>query len=228
MRRSILADAVPDFRIIRSFKRKRIALRFAPDGVLEILAPSAVPEEFLRAIPVKEGELIARLRSRTQRLARPALILEENAKFALLGEFYPLHLSSRLRIFDGDRFIIPRGSEEAMRENLIALYKELSEKALIKRAKVLEESTGLHAESYRITSAGTRWGSCNNRKVIALSWKLIQCPKETIDYVIIHELAHLKELNHSAKFWKIVENFCPQYRTMRQKLNDFARALPPL
>ena len=226
MRRSILAETVPEIRIIRSLKRKRIALRFAPDGVLEILAPCSAPEEFLRAIPAKEPELIARLRSRTQALVRPDLVLNEDAKFALLGEFYPLHLSSRLRIFDGDRLIIPRGSEDSMRENLIALYKELAEKALIKRAKFLEETTGLHAENYRITSAGTRCGSCNNRKVIALSWKLIQCPKDTIDYVIIHELAHLKELNHSEKFWKIVENFCPQYRILRQKLNAFARALP--
>ena len=113
-----------------------------------------------------------------------------------------------------------------MRESLISLYRELAEKSLIKRAKLLEEVTGLHAENYRVTSAETRWGSCNSQKTVALSWKLIQCPADTIDYVIIHELAHLKELNHSVKFWKLVEKFCPQYRTLRRKLNSFARALP--
>ena len=215
-----------DFRIIRNIKRKRIALRIAPDGVLEILAPAAAPDEFLRAIPAKEPGLIARLRSRTQALARPQMVLEENARFALLGKFYPLHLSSRLKMFDGERLIIPRGDENSMREHLISLYRELAEKSLIKRAKFLEEVTGLHAENYRVTSAETRWGSCNCRKTIALSWKLIQCPADTIDYVIIHELAHLKELNHSVRFWKLVENFCPQYRTLRRKLNSFARALP--
>lgn len=228
MRRNILAEISVDIRIIRNIKRKRIALRIAPDGVLEILAPAAVPEDFLRSIPAREPELISRLRLRTQTLARPQAVLEENAEFALLGRFYPLHLSSRLKIFDGNRLIIPRGSEDAMRGNLISLYRELAEKSLIKRAKVLEELTGLRADSYRITSAETRWGSCNNRKVIAFSWKLIQCPADTIDYVIIHELAHLKELNHSANFWKIVEKFCPEYRMLRSKLNAFSRALPQL
>ncbi len=228
MRRNILAEIPVDFRIIRNIKRRRIALRIAPDGVLEILAPVAVPEDFLRAIPAKEPELIDRLRSRTQALTRRQPVFEENSQFALLGKFYPLHLSSRLKIFDGERFIIPRGDENSMRENLISLYRELAEKSLIKRAKVLEEFTGLHPDCYRITSAETRWGSCNDRKVIALSWKLIQCPADTIDYVMIHELAHLKELNHSVKFWKLVEHFCPEYRVLRRKLNAFARALPRL
>lgn len=228
MRRNILAEIPVDFRIIRNIKRRRIALRIAPDGVLEILAPVAVPEDFLRSIPVREPELIDRLRLRTQTLARPQAVLEENAEFALLGRFYPLHLSSLLKIFDGERFIIPRGDENSMRENLISLYRELAEKSLIKRVKVLEAFTGLCADSYRITSAETRWGSCNDRKVIALSWKLIQCPADTIDYVMIHELAHLKELNHSVKFWKLVEHFCPEYRALRRKLNAFARALPRL
>ena len=53
-------------------------------------------------------------------------------------------------------------------------------------------------------------------------------PADTIDYVMIHELAHLKELNHSANFWKIVEKFCPEYRMLRSKLNAFSRALPQL
>ena len=228
MRRSTLAEAESDFRIIRNAKRKRIALRIAPDGVLEILSPPGVPETFLRAIPAKEPELIDRLRSRAQALARPALVLEENSPLALLGNFYPLHLSCRLRMFDGERFIIPRGSEDFMRENLILLYRELAGNVLMKRVGIVEALTGMHAGSYRITSAGSRWGSCNARKSVALSWKLVQCPVETIDYVIIHELAHLKELNHSANFWKIVAGFCPEYRTLRRKLNDFARALPPL
>lgn len=227
MRRSILAEKNIDFRIVRNVRRKRVALRIAPDGVLEILAPVNVPEAFLNQIPEKEAGVIARLRSRSVQVRRQA-VFAEGETFALLGKFYPLHLSSRLKIFDGERFIIPRGSHLTMQNDLVSLYRELAGKALIKRAAVMEEFTGLHAESYRVTSAGTRWGSCNNRKCIALSWKLIQCPADTIDYVIIHELAHLKELNHSAKFWRIVASFCPDYQLLRRKLNDFARGLPPL
>ena len=227
MRRSILADR-PEFRIIRKQSRKRIALRIADDGVLEILAPENVPEAFLLQIPEKESGVIARLRSRSAEIRRPQAEFTEGAEFALLGKFYPLHLSSRLKIFDGERFIIPRGNAEDIREELIGLYREIAGRYLLKRAAVLESLTGLHAEQYRISSADRRWGSCNSKRGIALSWKLIQCPPDTIDYVIIHELAHLKELNHSAKFWKIVGTFSPHYPELRRKLNEFSRSLPQL
>ncbi len=227
MRRSILADT-STFRIIRNPRRKRIALRIADDGVLEILAPESVSETFLCEIPEKEAGVIARLRARNAGVMRPQAVFAEGNKFALLGKFYPLHLSSRLKIFDGERFIIPRGSHLAMQNDLISLYCEIAEKYLMKRACAMENLTGLHAERYRISSADRRWGSCNSRRVIALSWKLIQCPPGTIDYVIIHELAHLKELNHSAKFWKIVSSFCPDYLDLRRRLNEFSRSLPQL
>ena len=222
-----MVDA-PTFRIIRNPRRKRIALRIADDGVLEILSPEGVPEEFLQQIAERETAVIARLRAHSAGVIRPQAVFAEGRMFALLGKFYPLHLSSRLKIFDGERFIIPRGSHQTMQSDLISLYLEIAGKYLMKRAEAMEKLTGLHAERYRISSADRRWGSCNSRQVIALSWKLIQCPPETIDYVIIHELAHLKELNHSVKFWKIVGNFCPDYLDRRRKLNEFSRSLPPL
>ena len=216
------------FRIIRNPRRRRIALRIADDGALEILAPDNVPEAFLCQIPKKEASIIARLRARSAQVRRPQPVFAEGEKFALLGKFYPLHLSSRLKLFDGERFIIPRGSHLSMQNDLVSLYGEIAGKYLMKRAGAMENLTGLHAVHYRISSADRRWGSCNSKRVIALSWKLIQCPPETIDYVIIHELAHLKELNHSAKFWQIVGSFCPDYLELRRKLNEFSRSLPQL
>ena len=223
-----MAEEVSTFRIVRRSRRRKIALRIAPDGVLEILSPVNVPETFLRQLPHTESELIARLRERTAAVMRPKAVFAEGEKFALLGKFYPLHLSSRLKIFDGERFIIPRGSVLSMRNALISLYRELADTSLLKRAVKLEEFTGLRAEKFRISSADTRWGSCSSLKVIALSWKLIQCPPEAIDYVIIHELAHLKELNHSEKFWQTVGTYCPDYSNLRRQLNAFARSLPQL
>ena len=225
MRRNTLPDSA-EYRIIRSGRRKSIALRIASDGVLEILAPAGVPETFLTGIPEREKLLISRMRRRFDALKPPPLSLEEGALFALSGKFYPLHLSSRLRLFDGGRFIIPRGNDTEKLNSLIGLYRELAGHYLLKRAKQLAESTGLEAESWRITSADTRWGSCNSRKAIALSWKLVQCPPDLIDYVIIHELAHLKELNHSPAFWQIVAAFCPDFRQKRAELKRFARRLP--
>ena len=217
-----------NYRIIRNPRRKSIALRIAPDGVLEILAPPEVPESFLARIPTAERTAIIRLRQRTQALQRPELSFDENSRFALLGKFYPLKQTARLYCFDGERFLIPRGSDEEIKAKLTSLYQTMAKKYIFKRCGELQSLCALHPVNVRFSSAGTRWGSCNSRSIISFSWKLIQCPPELIDYVIIHELAHLKELNHSPKFWHIVASFCPDYQLRKLQLQAFSRQLPPL
>jgi predicted metal-dependent hydrolase len=70
-----------------------------------------------------------------------------------------------------------------------------------------------------LSSARTRWGSCNARREIRLNWRLIQAAQSTIDYVVVHELAHLIEMNHSRRFWKLVAAQCPHYREACAELN---------
>jgi predicted metal-dependent hydrolase len=59
----------------------------------------------------------------------------------------------------------------------------------------------------------TRWGSCSRRGTVSLNWRLVQTPDFVRDYIILHELAHLRHMNHSARFWREVERLCPEYRT---------------
>ena len=133
-----------------------------------------------------------------------------------------------MKIFDGTRFIIPDGPIGEKSSHLISLYREIAEKFLLKRAEKISADTALQPKKWRISRTGRRWGSCSSSGTIALSWKLIQCPLETIDYVIIHELAHLQEMNHSPAFWRVVESYCPEFRRIRKQLNEFSRTLPLL
>ena len=217
-----------NFRIIRNARRKHIAFRFAPDGVLEILSPPGVPESFLSRLPVSERAAIEKLRQRSAALTRKQCEVAEGTLLPLLGKYYPLHLSSRLRLFDGERFIVPRGSREEIISALTAIYREIAGRVIFKRCQLLEESCQLHPAALRISGADTRWGSCNSRKEITFSWKLVQCPAELIDYVIIHELAHLVELNHSPRFWQIVKNFAPRFQELKKQLRNFSHTLPQL
>lgn len=80
-------------------------------------------------------------------------------------------------------------------------------------------------EKLRISSARTRWGSCSAKGTISLTWRLVMAPPEILDYVIVHELAHLKVKNHSSAFWKVVETYLPGYQNQRKWLKQNGHTL---
>ena len=98
-----------------------------------------------------------------------------------------------------------------------------------KQAKVLFQQKcqlfagqmGLRHGEVKVNSAKTRWGSCNRKGDINFTYRLLFAPEELIDYVVVHELAHIKEMNHSADFWVIVRQTMPDYQARRKKLREF-------
>jgi predicted metal-dependent hydrolase len=80
----------------------------------------------------------------------------------------------------------------------------------------------------KLTSAKTQWGSCTAQGVIRLNWQLVTMPLHLIDYVVVHELAHLQEMNHSAAFWKVVEGACPGYVQVRKELREWSPGMPEI
>lgn len=85
------------------------------------------------------------------------------------------------------------------------------------RVEYYSEKMGLYPASVKITSAATRFGSCSGKNSICFSYRLMLYPPEAVDYVVVHELAHIKEKNHSARFYALVERYMPDYRE-REKL----------
>lgn len=88
------------------------------------------------------------------------------------------------------------------------------------RCPFFADKMGVTFRKIKVNKANTRWGSCNSKGDISFAYRLIFVPEELIDYVIVHELAHLKEMNHSVKFWTIVENIMPDYKDRRKRLNQ--------
>ena len=143
----------------------------------------------------------------------------------LLGTSYPLHLTRRLRIFD-HAFMIPDGTDAEKKTSMITLYRELAQLIIPKRVSIYSKKSGLKPEKIQINSASTRWGSCSGFKTLSFSWKLVQLPLDVIDYVAVHELSHLQEMNHSPAFWTVVGSIMPDYISRRKKLNELSRTLP--
>lgn len=101
-----------------------------------------------------------------------------------------------------------------------AKYKKQAKALLQQKCSFYGEIMGLRPVAIRVNSAKTRWGSCNGRGEINFSFRLLFAPDELIDYVVVHELAHLKEMNHSAAFWAVVVNTMPDYQARRKRLRE--------
>ena len=93
---------------------------------------------------------------------------------------------------------------------------------LTEQLHALAQTMGVQPKSVSLCDFKARWGSCDAGKNIKLNWRLTMLPPALRDYVIIHELCHLRELNHSSAFWRIVEKYCPDYRSRRRSLRDYS------
>jgi predicted metal-dependent hydrolase len=110
----------------------------------------------------------------------------------------------------------------AIEKAVIAWYKKQALPHFAQRAFFFAKLHGLSPPRVFLSSANSRWGSCNSRREVRFSWRLIKARAALIDYVVCHELAHLRHMNHSSAFWAEVERMCPDYRALKAEidLND--------
>jgi predicted metal-dependent hydrolase len=84
---------------------------------------------------------------------------------------------------------------------------------------------GFREMKVRISSARTRWGSCSQKGNLSFTWRLVMAPPDVIDYVVVHELCHTREMNHSRSFWEQVEAILPDFRQRRRWLKEYGKLL---
>ena len=117
---------------------------------------------------------------------------------------------------EASRLAISR--EKALREKALQLFTE--------RLNHFAHRLGLTVPALSLSAARTRWGSCSLKSGIRLNWRLVHFPRHVVDYVVVHELAHLREMNHSPRFWAIVETICPDHHHTRNELKNLAAYCP--
>lgn len=111
-----------------------------------------------------------------------------------------------------------RGKYENLTEEEIKLLKKEAKKYLSERCEYYARIMGLSYNRITITSAKTRFGACSSAKNLSFSYRLMLYPEPACEYVVVHELAHLKEMNHSKKFYAIIEKYLPDYKERRKLL----------
>jgi predicted metal-dependent hydrolase len=106
-----------------------------------------------------------------------------------------------------------------------AWYKQQARWVLAKRVEWFASRCKFTYTQVRISSAHTRWGSCSSRGTLSFTWRLVMAPLEVVDYVVVHELAHLRVKNHSPAFWKEVEAILPDYKARQKWLKTNGKLL---
>ena len=176
----------------------------------------------------KEKWITDRLsKSQTQLDKRENFKLDYSGLIALRGRQYPILAKTGARAgFDGKCFYMPPDlPPERIKAVCVKTYRKLAKQYLTDRTYALSAHMSAKPASIRVTGAKTRWGSCSGKKNINFAWRLIMADDCVIDYVIIHELAHLIEMNHSTRFWTIVEKALPDYKARKSRLKEIQNRL---
>ena len=222
--------------------RKSIGFRVALDG-LHVSAPSWVSVAAIEQSLREKADWIFRQQKRIEAAAQssqdPYQDYLEHQCLPLRGQNLAIRFETRsgLRLIqEADQFPVlcigtagKRQSDALTRERLIAWLKKEARSDFDARIHHYAGALGFAPARWQLSSARTRWGSCNAKSVIRLNWRLIHKDPMLIDYVVVHELAHLKELNHSPRFWAIVESVLPDYRERKRLLRhdqDPVNSLP--
>lgn len=236
-RRSILlAGRSIDYTLKRA-KRRTLGLTIDDRGLtvaIPLRGSIRDAEDFIRE---KGAWVLEKLDEWAQRAPPAVHILEDGSRFPLRGRQCTLRLVPDLSQ--------PRWLEDLYGHELhIAPYRDGVLRTLVMRAiqsyalryfkgrveeyayTLQQFAPDVRIPTVRLTNANTRWGSCSKLSGIRLNWRLIHLPSAQIDYVVAHELAHLVEMNHSARFWAVVAEMYPDYDEARAALRDANRIIP--
>ena len=202
-------------------ERKSLCFRVRQDGTVEIRAPRLCPDFLIELFLRRNRERIARQRNEV--LARAA---ERFVTVRLVGKEMPVlpapPESGRARLEKGCVYL-PEGTREEQTALLQEFYKEQAHADLPLRAEEWAAHFGIEIRGVKITSARKRWGSCSSRGGLNFSWRLMMAPPEAIDAVIIHELMHRIEFNHSKTFRALEKKNVPNYEACQKQLRETAR-----
>ncbi len=207
--------------------RRRLVLHVDERG-LRIAAPRGVALADIEAFIHQHGDwVVAKLDEFGTRHVRRQLPIRDGQRLPVLGDEIVIAVSTganRFRWFDTVLELAPRPGAD-----LDGLARRaLQHKALDvfgRRLGHYADLAGRTAPPLSLSSARTRWGCCS-QSGIRLNWRLIHLPLELVDYVVAHELAHLKEMNHSPRFWAEVGRLCPEWKARRSELKLRGAEIP--
>jgi predicted metal-dependent hydrolase len=208
-------DNIRIHNVIRS-KRRTIALVVGADATLTVRAPISTSLEYIEDLVRRKVRWINKQIREVQ--SRPVVSdkrFVSGESFFYLGNPYKMRVVSNAQaplVFQKE-FLLAREHQKEARKLLIDWYKQEAGEKIPSRVEWHARRHGARIGRIKITNAEKRWGSCGRDGSLNFSWKLLMAPLPVLDYVVIHEIAHILERNHSDSFWRKVALMCPGYRS---------------
>lgn len=247
-RSALLAGRTVHYALRRS-RRRSIGFVVGADGLV-VSAPKWVGlREIDAAVREKAGWIVAKLAEQRERAARTEaarVVWRDGATISYLGRPLTIVLDARHGLAAGEVVLeegnacmggddagaepsrtlhvgLPRDAAEVrLRDAVQSWLQREARRVFAARSAHFAERLGVRVTRLSLSSAQTRWGSASATGAVRLNWRLIHHPPATIDYVVAHELAHLREMNHSERFWAVVRSVVPDYEDIRKRLRDDA------
>ena len=216
-----------EYTLIRS--KRRTAVIHIKDGSMEVRAPMKMPKRDIDNFVASKKKWITERLAQSQSYAdqREAFSLDYGDTVTFCGVEYPLTAKVGKRAgFNGERFYLPPDlTTEQIKSTVIQIYRRLAKQHLTGRVEYFAGLMGVSPTIIKINGAKTRWGSCSAKKSLNFSWRLVMASDTVIDYVVVHELAHITEMNHSTRFWAVVAGVLPDYNERQKRLKELQKRL---
>ncbi len=223
-----LAGTPVTYILRRSNKRRSIGLRIDDRG-LTVNVPLRASEKWLHSVLWEKADWVVQKLASWQAQKPDPPLWADGERILFRGETFTLRIVSSL--FDtppqlhGSQLFVhisKAGSPAAIEKIVMRWYRrealQLFEECVAHYAPLME----VRPREIKLSTARTQWGSCTTRGIVRLNWQLVKMPLHLSDYVVVHELAHLVEMNHSAAFWRVVGQVCPDYAKQRRELRGWS------
>ena len=211
--------------------RRTVGLKITADGLV-VHAPKRIFEFQLNQILQEKAHwILNKLKAReANQVEKIQWIDGENLLY--LGNDIQLNITqgsnNKALVFDQSTLkltALQPNNHGLVARKVIAWYKKQAFLDFSRRLELFAAKLGVATPPLTLSNAQSRWGSCNSRGEVRLNWRLLQAPPHIINYVICHELAHLKQMNHSTKFWAVVAQLFPNYKTAEKELKSLSPQL---
>lgn len=225
-----LSDKHISYTLKRSSKRRSIGLRIDERG-LTVSMPLRASEKWLHSVLQDKADWLVQKLDSWQARKPPLMQWVDGESIPFRGEEFVLRIipdlfGAKPQLHNNElRLHVAAGAGTALIEKMVTQwYRQEALRVFNECVAHFAPLMQVSSREVKLSSARTQWGSCTVHGVVRLNWQLVKMPLHLIDYVVVHELAHLAEMNHSPAFWCVVERVCPEYRECRAQLHGYGLA----